>query len=316
MLNAVHLANVDLNLLVLFEVVLAEKNVARAARRLSLSASAVSHGLARLRRLFEDPLFLRTPKGVVPTARACELAPAISDILVRVEGVVASSTPFDPASSSRRFVLGTADASAVVHLPALLAHTRSSAPHIDISVRHIFPNEALSELEARKVDLALVAVDDVPARFAAVTLYDEEFVVAARAGHPFLKAPSLKRYAAAQHVLASASGDAHGFVDAALQQKGLSRRVALTVPSFMLALATLPQTDLVSAIPSSLARSQAARFGLGWVTAPLPLRRYAMRVVTTRAAMQDAGVAWLRDALVAVALPASDTPKRRARIRA
>lgn len=311
MMNSVHLAGVDLNLLVLFDVVLTQKNVGRAARQLNLSPSAVSHGLGRLRRLFEDPLFLRTPKGVVPTARANELAPAVADILARVETVVAASTPFDPRTSTRRFVLGMADASAVVVLPALLAHTRRSAPLIDIGLRHIFPFEAFAELEARRVDLALAAVDDVPARFAAVPVYEESFVIAARRGHPFLSAPTLQRYCEAQHILVSVSGDTHGFVDEVLHGKGLNRRVALTVPSFMLALASLEQTDLLSAVPLSLARTQAARFGAAWVPAPLPLRTYAVQTVTSRAALQDAGVAWLFEALIAAArsTPSISAPK-------
>lgn len=312
MLNSTHLATVDLNLLVLFDVVLAEHNVSRAARRLSLSASAVSHGLGRLRRVFADPLFLRTPKGVVPTARANELAPAIADILARVGAVVAASTPFDARTSTRRFVLGMADASAVVVLPALLAHIQNRAPLIDISLRNILPFEALPQVEARTIDVALAAVDEVPARFAAVQAYEEEFVIGARQGHPFLKAPSLKHYCAAQHILVSATGDQHGFVDELLERQGLSRRVALTVPSFMLALASLEQTDLLTALPFSLAHTHAARFSVAWVPAPLAIRNYALHTVTSRAALQDAGVAWLFEALAAVSrfVPGPTLPQR------
>src|SRR5215218_3724156 len=100
------LSRTDLNLLVLFEVVLQERHVGRAAERLNLSPSAVSHGLGRLRRLLNDPVFLRTPKGVVPTARALELAGPIADILARVRQVVTSTEPFDPATTNRRFIVG------------------------------------------------------------------------------------------------------------------------------------------------------------------------------------------------------------------
>src|SRR5215471_21152278 len=99
MLNGVDLSRTDLNLLVLFEVVLRERHVGRAAERLRLSASAVSHGLGRLRQLLGDPLFLRTPKGVVPTARAMELAEPIADALARVRRIVSTAAPFDPATS-------------------------------------------------------------------------------------------------------------------------------------------------------------------------------------------------------------------------
>jgi DNA-binding transcriptional LysR family regulator len=312
-MNQAQLATVDLNLLVLFEAVMAARNVGRAARQLNVTASAVSHGLGRLRQLFADPLFLRTPKGVVPTARANELAPAVSDILLRVGAVVAAGTPFDPRTSTRRFVLGMPDATAVVHLPALLAATRQSAPFIDLGLRQLFPYEALPELEARRVDLAVAAVDDVPARFLAETVERESFVIAARRGHPFLSEPSLERYCAADHILVSVSGDAHGFVDDALRATGLSRRVALAVPSFMLALAALVQTDLIAAVPLGLVRSQGARFGVDWVPNPLPIPAYDVKALATRAAMQDAGVAWLFEALLAATRTVADVPRRKAR---
>ena len=105
-MNQIDLSRIDLNLLVVFEVVLRERHVGRAAERLSLTQSAVSHRLARLRRLLNDPLFLKTPKGVVPTARAAELQAPIADVLAQVRQVVASAGPFDPARSARRFTIG------------------------------------------------------------------------------------------------------------------------------------------------------------------------------------------------------------------
>jgi DNA-binding transcriptional LysR family regulator len=235
------------------------------------------------------------------------MAPAIADILSRVETVVAASTPFDPATSNRRFVLGMADATAVVLLPPLLAHTRRCAPLIDVSLRHILPFEALPELEGRKIDLALAAVDDVPARFSAVPVLDEEFVIGARQGHPFLANPSLRRYCQAQHILVSASGDSRGFIDDLLQSKGLGRRVALSVPSFMLALASVEQTDLLTALPLSVARTHAARFGVAWAPAPLVMRSYAIQTVTSHAALQDAGISWLFSATVEITRAAAST---------
>src|SRR5215218_8072033 len=97
------LSRTDLNLLVLFEVVLQERHVGRAAERLNLSPSAVSHGLGRLRRLLNDPVFLRTPKGVVPTARALELAHPVAEVLAGARRVIASTAPFDPRTSTRAF---------------------------------------------------------------------------------------------------------------------------------------------------------------------------------------------------------------------
>src|SRR3954463_16323459 len=135
MLNEIDLSRVDLNLLSLFEVVYRERHVGRAGDRLNLSPSAVSHGVGRLRRLFDDPLFVRHPKGVVPTERAEAIAGSISDILRQARSLVAGAEPFDAARSSRRFTIGMPDGIASVVLPPLLAAARSVAPRIEIRLR-------------------------------------------------------------------------------------------------------------------------------------------------------------------------------------
>jgi DNA-binding transcriptional LysR family regulator len=305
MLNDIDLSRADLNLLVLFEAVLRERHVGRAADRLSLTPSAVSHGLGRLRRLLNDPLFLRTPKGVIPTARAAELAGPVADILARVRSVVASAVPFDPATSSRRLMLGAPDGVSAVVLPPLLAEMQARAPGIDLSVRQFLrgppclPWEAaLAELEARAFDVAVIPLSEVPARFAARTLYEEKFVIAMHAGHPFADDPSLERYCRMRHAVVSLAGDDRGLVDEALAGLGLTRRVALAVPNFMFALAVVAETDMLAALPRRFVATHAPRFGVVSTDAPLPLPSFQIRAVTTKAAVADAGVAWLIETLV------------------
>ncbi|WP_157672651.1 LysR family transcriptional regulator, partial [Chelatococcus daeguensis] len=121
MLNQIDLSRADLNLLVLFEAVLEKRHVGRAADTLNLTPSAVSHGLGRLRRLLNDPLFLKTPKGVVPTARALELAAPVADVLARARRVIATAEQFNPTTSTRRFIIGAPDGVSAVFLPPLLA---------------------------------------------------------------------------------------------------------------------------------------------------------------------------------------------------
>jgi DNA-binding transcriptional LysR family regulator len=295
MVNAADLTRVDLNLLVVFQVVLEERHVGRAAARLSLTSSAVSHGLGRLRALLEDPLFLRTPKGVVPTARAGELAAPIADILSRVSHVMESSARFDPASSSRRFILGAPDAVSAVILPRLVADLRRSAPRIDISLRQVFPQHSLEALETRAVDLVITPLEDIPKRFAARVIAEEDFVIAARTGHPFFRRPTLDSYCEQQHILASVSGEPRGFVDIELERMGRSRRIAVVVPHFMMALTALADTDLIAALPRSLVKAQGSRFGLSSVAAPLPVPTSPLRAVVPEVALMDAGLAWLLD---------------------
>ena len=225
MLNEIHLARADLNLLTLFEVILRERHVGRAAIRLNLTSSAVSHGLGRLRRMLNDPLFLRTPKGVVPTARALALAGPVADLLAQARNVLASAAPFDPATSTRRFVIGAPDGS--VFLGPLLAILRERAPGIDIGLRQLLPPQGgqsvaqawtlvFAELETGSMDIAVAPIDRAPPRFVVRTIYDEDFVVVARTRHPFAARPTLQRFCQMQHVVVSKTADPHGFVDEAL----------------------------------------------------------------------------------------------------
>jgi DNA-binding transcriptional LysR family regulator len=293
MLHEIDLSRLDLNLLVLFEAVFEERHVGRAARRLHLSASAVSHGIGRLRRALSDPVFLKHPKGVVPTARAAELAVPVADILARVRSVVAVALPFDPRQSTRRFAVGAPDAIATVALPPVLAAVRREAPNVVVNVVEVEPSATLAELDARSVDVACYPLAELPARFEGRPLYDEDFVIAARSGHALGKNPSLERYAAAQHVLVSPTGAPHGFMDDLLAEHGLSRRIAVTVPSFLWALTVIGDGDLVGTLPRTLVRMHGGRFGVTALEPPLPFGATAVRVVATRAAMADAGVAWL-----------------------
>ncbi len=314
------MARVDLNLLTLFEVVLTEGHVGRAAERLHLSPSAVSHGLNRLRLLLHDPLFLRTPKGVVPSARAAELAAPVADVLARARTVLASAERFDPARSTRRFTLGTPDSVATVLLPPLLAAMRRTAPGIGLALRQVLPapgdtsferawQPALTELESRSLDVAVLPHEAVPARFHAQPLFEEDFVVGMRTGHPLTgRRLTFARWADAQHLVVSLHGDAHGFVDDVLARQGLTRRVVLTVPNFMFALAVLADTDLVAALPRGFVAQHGGRLGVVAVEPPVALGRLPLQLVTPRAAMMDAGVAWFAGLLAGVAAAA---PARR-----
>ena len=304
MLNEIDLSRIDLNLLVLFEIVFQERHVGRSAERLRLSASAVSHGLGRLRTLLGDPLFLKTPKGVVPTERALQLAPSVAEILARIRGVVSTAAPFDPRHSTRRFIIGAPDGISSVVLPPLLETLREVAPGVDVGVRQLLPmqgftvphlawRDALTELEDRTMDIAIIPFDDIPVRFHKLKLYEEEFVIAVRKGHSFQRNATLKRYCDMEHLVVSHTGDISGFVDVELAKKGLTRRVTLTVPNFIFALSVLADTEMVSAVPGRFIEIHGGRFDVVAIKAPLPLPRFSINVVLPKVAMMDDGLAWL-----------------------
>jgi DNA-binding transcriptional LysR family regulator len=308
MLHEIDLSRADLNLLVLFETVLRERHVGRAAARLHLSASAVSHGLGRLRRLLKDPVFLRTPRGVVPTARALELAAPVAEVLAGARSILATSAPFDPGTTTREFTLGAPDGASTAFLLPLLTRLRQEAPGVNLRLRQLVPpgdgrpgvspwEPACAELDSRTLDLAIGPFDAVPARFASEILREEDFVIVSRRGHRFTRAPGLDSYCAASHLVVSQTGDARGFVDRALAALGRSRRVALTVPSFFMALAIVSETDLLAAVPRSFASVHGPRAGLVVIEPPLALPRFQLRMILPAGGLTDAGLAWLCSAI-------------------
>ena len=252
-------------------------------RDLNLPASAVSHGLGRLRRLFGDPLFLRIPRGVVPTARALALAGPLGEVLAGARGLVAAAAPFDPrpppASSPSAPPMAGASSTFLGPLPDRL---RAEAPGVNLRLRQLLPAEGgcapaepwravFTALGDRALDLAAGPFADVPARFAARTLGHEDFVVVARAGHPFAATAGLEAYCAAGHILVSQTGDARGFVDRELDALGLARRVAPTVPGFFMALTLAARTGLPAAVPRSFVATHGPALGLVATEAPLAL---------------------------------------------
>jgi DNA-binding transcriptional LysR family regulator len=296
-MNENNLSRADLNLLHLFEVVLHERHVGRAAKQLSLTSSAVSHGLKRLRQLLNDPLFLKTPKGVVPTERALTLAEPVADILARARRVIATAQPFDPRSSARRFTIGMPDSMAAIFLSPLLAEIRRVAPRIDVNVRQLLHEQAVAELDARTVDIAIVLLRDIPKRFVDHVLLEGDFVIATRAKHPFVRDPSLDRFCEIPHVVISPTGDPHTFIDDTLASMGRTRRVAVTVPNFMLACALVAETDLITTLSKAFVARHGKRFGVVATQAPLPMRPFQARAVMPKAAMMDAGLEWLFELL-------------------
>lgn len=295
MLNKMNLARADLNLLVLFEAVFEELHVARAAERLHVSPSAVSHGLGRLRLLMKDPLFLRHPKGVVPTDRARALAAPVAEVLERARQVMSQAEVFDPAKSVRRFLIGAPDGASAVLLPSLMATIRATAPGIDLGVKNLIGRfeEAFTQLDAKTLDVALVPMPEIPARFVSRVLYQEDFVLVLRKGNPLARNMTLARYAAAPHLVVSVSGDTYGLVDQILGKRKLTRRVVLTVSNFFHALAMVAESDLVAALPRHFVAKHAPRHDVVTIEPPIPLLSSPIVAVAPQVATRDGGLAWL-----------------------
>jgi DNA-binding transcriptional LysR family regulator len=292
MLHQIDLRRVDLNLLVLLKVLLDERHVGRAAAQLNLSPSAVSHALGRLRRLLNDQLFVRHPKGLNPTERALALAEPVAEILDRARTMFAEARSFDPATSRRRFVIGAVEGIGPVVLPGLVAVVSRLSPRTVLAVRSVFPHDVAERLDRRAIDLALTPLLSPPARFATRELYVDEFVVAARVGHPYFNRPDLDAYCQAVHLLV-AQGDDRGHIDDALQAIGASRSIGLSVPSAVWALTILADTNLLAALPRRLVAQYGSSFGVTFTELPFKMCADTVGVVMPKAVLNDTGLQWL-----------------------
>ncbi|APR80116.1 Transcriptional regulator [Minicystis rosea] len=286
------LATVDLNLLVAAEVLLTERSLARAASRLRVTRSAVSHTLSRLREVFGDPLLVRDGNAMTPTARAESLLPALRDVLGRCEEVLTGPSAFDPARAVRRFVMLLSDYAAELIVAPLLEVLSREAPHIDLEV---FPaRRDFARALAEDVDLTLsLLAEDLPGIITS-RAFSDEFVCVLREGHPDAAALTLDRFVALPHALVAPRNLRPSQVDVALSERGLSRRVAVTLPYFAAAPAVLAATDMVLTAPARLSRRLAVRHPLVVVPAPLRLPGFTFRICWHTRVQHDPAHAWLR----------------------
>src|ERR1044071_161466 len=254
-MNKIDLRRADLNLLVVFQALLAERHVGRAATRLALTQSATSHALGRLRNLFKDPLFVRHPKGVEPTARALAVGPAVADILNRAQALI-SQPAFNP-NMPCGFTIATIDLTLPTIIVPLIVHLRRTAPAVDIRIVPLVREHVAAAFDRQEIDMAILNFPDPPKRLARLPVLKDRYVGIARRGHPLLKRKPLtpKAYAELPHLLFSPRGDPKGIVDEPLAQLGgLRRRVVMTVPHISATPLIVAGTDLIAVIAERLAR--------------------------------------------------------------
>ncbi len=266
------LASIDLNLMNVLHVVLAEQNVARAAERLHVTPSAVSNALARLRDVLGDPLVTRKGRGIVPTPRATELAPILARTLHDLESAMVAA-PFDGATCTRSFTVAVADVGQVAWMPRLARAMRRALPLAHLRVVGIDALISLGDLGSSEIDLHLGIPGKGPGRHSEPLLEDRTLLVARRA-HPIATAGKLSRRALAElrHVRVElVPGKRFGDPFAAsFAQAGIPRQIVMTVPSFSTAAEVVAASDLVTLLPSSLFAAKAASLGLRALKSPLP----------------------------------------------
>jgi DNA-binding transcriptional LysR family regulator len=296
-INYMNNLKLDLNLLVTFEALLAERNVSRAAARLGLSQPAVSTQLARLRDVFGDRLFVPAHRGVVATARALELQAPLRAALDEVRGVVMSGRPFDAARAELTIRIAASDyAQSAVLAPFSIA-LRARAPGIRIAALPIDGRTLARQTEEGDVDLALMTPSTAPEKLRHRHLLDETYVCIARRGHPRIAGRlNLKAFVALEHLIVSPRGGGFwGPTDDSLAALGHRRRVVLSVSSFLVVPMIVAGSDLIALVPSRVASGSDRALQI--LRPPIDVEGFSLALVWHERTHDHAAHRWIRDAL-------------------
>ena len=293
--------NVDLNLLVALDALLAERSVSRAALRLHLSQPAASALLARLRDLFGDPLLLRSARGMVPTPRALELLGPVRKVLDEIDAIVQRRAAFDPASATHSFTLSASDYVEYALLPMLVDFLERKAPGVRLVVRPLDLQSVAKQMESGEVDLCITGLQNASPGLHVRPLYTERIVSVVRRKHPGVGARlTLDKFCSLEHIQVSVRGA--GFstrTDRALAAVGRKRRVRLAVPHYLLVPEIVARSDMISALPERLARGYANKLRI--FEPPLDIEGFTVGQIWHERNQRDPAQQWLREVLAELA---------------
>lgn len=306
--------DVDLNLLRVFDTLYELRSVTKAGVRLGLTQSAVSHALSRLRQAIDDPLFVRAPGGLQPTARAVEIAAGVREGLIQLRGAL-SPKEFDPATASRRFTIAAGSYFCSLLVPDLMSQARRAASDVSFQVVPL-ESDLLSQLDESVVDLALGSFTKIPPRLVRRFLFREDLVWIAAADNPVARATVDRARIAAQPRLTISTGKPFEALKALIAEGGLERRViaeadegsgadgsegGVIVYDALTASAIVGQTDFVALVPRRFAQRDARRHGFVILELPDDSSGIDLSMLWHGKFDEDAGLAWLRDLIVTIA---------------
>ena len=287
--------DLDLNLLRVFDAVLRDRSVTAAARHLRLTQPAVSNALARLRKRFEDALFVRTSTGMDATPFARELAEPVRQALALLESALAHGPGFDPATSTRAFRFYMSDLGQIEFLPPLVERARRAAPGVRLEAVALEVEDISEALAAGALDLAVGFLPGLGPPVRRQPLFRDPYVCLMRADHPALAQKfGRKAFVAASHALVSYRGG-HRVIEEALERAGLARRIALRVPHFTVVPMVLERSDLILTLPARVARVFERRAGLKSVPVPVPIPQAEVAAHWHERFEADPGGRWLRE---------------------
>jgi DNA-binding transcriptional LysR family regulator len=317
----INLQGFDLNLLRVFDALVRERSVARAADRLSLTAPAVSNALKRLRVAFDDPLFVRTRHGMEPSELALKLCAPIQDGLYSIRTALTSTVKFDPKSSARQFRLLMNDVGIAAFLPGVVQRLTRAAPGVDLVITERDHADYENALDSGTDDVAVGRVR-LSAAFRSELIATSENVAVLCRDHPALRRDSHTRprltgagYTAARHVEVAPRGAVPNRIEGA-SRASRQRRIMLSVPHATTLGTVLPGTDLIATVPDRCIDFLCADGRLTWVPLPFATRPNLVYLWWHRRKDSDPGHGWLRglirDAAAGWSVPMAGTGRRRA----
>ena len=293
-----NLNKVDLNLFIVFDAIYTEANLTRAGQIVGITQPAVSNALARLRETFNDPLFVRTAQGMVPTPMAQNIIGPVRNALQLLRVSVQESRTFNPLQANKTFRISMTDLTEAVVLPPLFQRLRGLAPNVKIESMLAKRRETTKELAAGRLDFAMDAPLNTDPQVRHVKLLEDRYVCAMRRGHPLAKDKlSVEEYLSLSHIHISSRRSGLGMVDLALGKMGQQRKIALRSQHYMMATQVIQQTDMAVTVPERFAR----RHDLYQVPLPVDIPPLETHIYWHESTDQDPANRWMREQMIEIA---------------
>lgn len=292
-----HNEKLDLNLLAVFDSLLREQSVTRAGEQLGLSQSAMSHAVNRLRAFFDDPLFVKTGQGMLPTPKSEGLAPTVQDLMATIRARVLSQTLFDPAVARRAFTLCMTDMGELVFLPPLIKRLRKRAPHCTLRSRQAPIPQIEPLLASGEVDLVLGSLRAAPPGLFQQQLFMHQFVTLVSVKNAEVgDRLTLEQFQRMPQIVVTMAGRSSEAYDSAIEEQGIKRKIYLSTPHFLVVPLLIDQhPDLIATVPQKLGDVFAGYGSVKVLPLPMPLPSFALRQHWHPRFHQDPAIVWLRE---------------------
>ena len=293
-MNAINPDKVDLNLLRSLQALLRERHVGRAAKRMHVSQSAMSHTLARLRDTFDDPLFVRTAAGLEPTPRALKLAPQVSDILADIKTLL-KREQFDPTQLNAHFRLQTHNFIVLAYLAPFFHHIHQKAPNLLFETL-AFSDHSYRQLDRGDIDMIVAGGMQAPNRFMQRRIVQEERVCLVSKKHPAISEWGVDSFLHHAHIKNALLDESSDPVTQALKRIDLpERQIGFYADDFMVQSMVLQDSELIATLPKSLAEFSSRQYGLKILPCPIPIDEVVIKALWHERSQNDAAHSWVRE---------------------